>query len=141
MARMRQTTLRFGEDLWEQLRREADGAGVSVAQFVREAAIARVAYEAGRRGDVFFETAMSVAAEVDRTSDVMRYTIGDTSETSRAVWAQGELAREQARKVREHIRVTRERRGANRRAAPTADPLSRPPPLLRIKGVPDAIDL
>jgi hypothetical protein len=56
--RMHQTTLRFGPDLWEALSQEAREAGVSVAQFVREAALARLAYTAGRRGDVAFEAAL-----------------------------------------------------------------------------------
>ena len=48
---MHQTTVRFGSDLWADLEREADLVGVSVAQFVRDAAAARVHYAAGRRGD------------------------------------------------------------------------------------------
>jgi hypothetical protein len=56
--RMHQTTLRFGPDLWDALSEEARAAGVSVAQFVREAALARLAYTAGRRGDLTFETAL-----------------------------------------------------------------------------------
>jgi hypothetical protein len=48
---MRATTVRFGEDLWAMLEREADAAGVSAAQFVREATILRIAMLAGLRGD------------------------------------------------------------------------------------------
>jgi GAF domain len=48
---MRATTVRFGEDLWAMLEQESDRAGVSTAQFVREAAILRLAALAGRRGD------------------------------------------------------------------------------------------
>jgi hypothetical protein len=51
MARMRATTVRFGGDLWEMLEREASRTGVSIAQYVRESALARLAYAAGRRGD------------------------------------------------------------------------------------------
>ena len=51
MPRMHQTTVRFGPDLWADLEREAAGVGVSIAQYVRDAAAARVNYSAGRRGD------------------------------------------------------------------------------------------
>ncbi len=48
---MRATTIRFTSDLWEQLEREAAAQEVSVAQYVREAALYRVAYSAGARGE------------------------------------------------------------------------------------------
>src|SRR5215211_7315538 len=48
---MKATTVRFGEDLWGMLERESRRLGVSAAQFVREAAIMRVAMLVGRRGD------------------------------------------------------------------------------------------
>ncbi len=48
---MRATTVRFGEDLWQLLEREAASSGVSAAQFVREATILRLAMLAGVRGD------------------------------------------------------------------------------------------
>src|SRR5438309_11981192 len=48
---MRATTVRFGTDLWDMLDREAGLSGVSVAQYVREAALARLAYSAAWRGD------------------------------------------------------------------------------------------
>ena len=51
---MHQTTLRFPEDLWQLLETEATKLGISVAQYVREAALARAAYEAGRRGEAVF---------------------------------------------------------------------------------------
>ncbi len=47
---MRATTVRFGADLWEMLEAEAERSGESVAQYVREAALARVAFSAARRG-------------------------------------------------------------------------------------------
>ena len=40
---MHQTTVRFGGDLWGELVRASEREGVSVAQYVREAAIARLA--------------------------------------------------------------------------------------------------
>jgi hypothetical protein len=44
---MRATTIRFPNDLWEQLEREARKQGISVAQYVRDAALYRVAFSAG----------------------------------------------------------------------------------------------
>src|SRR3954464_3558970 len=48
---MRATTVRFSEDLWRLLEREAGDQGVSAAQFIRDATILRVAVLAERRGD------------------------------------------------------------------------------------------
>ena len=55
---MRATTVRFGEDLWALLEREADAQGVSSAQFVRDAAILRLAHLAAERGAP--ETSLSI---------------------------------------------------------------------------------
>ena len=46
---MRATTIRFPADLWEQLERAAKEQGISVAQYVRDAALYRVAFSAGAR--------------------------------------------------------------------------------------------
>lgn len=47
---MKVTTVRFGRDLWELLEAEAELAGVSVSQYIREAALARASAAAGARG-------------------------------------------------------------------------------------------
>ena len=57
---MRATTVRFGDDLWAQLEREASAQGVSAAQFVRDAAILRLAHLASGRGAP--ETRLSIEA-------------------------------------------------------------------------------
>lgn len=44
---MKATTIRFPNDLWEQLEREARRQGISTAQYVRDAALYRVAFTAG----------------------------------------------------------------------------------------------
>lgn len=61
---MRVTTLRFGTDLWALLEREAEAAGTSVSQYVREAALARASASAGARGDVPFALLSAGAREV-----------------------------------------------------------------------------
>jgi len=63
---MHQTTVRFGPDLWDELVVEAARAGVSVAQYVRDAALMRVAYTRGRDGDPHYEAALeSVSTHED----------------------------------------------------------------------------
>src|SRR3954447_19210948 len=52
---MRATTVRFSEDLWRLLEREAEREGVSAAQFIRDASVMRAAYAMGRRGEVAYE--------------------------------------------------------------------------------------
>lgn len=47
---MRQTTVRFGDELWRLLEREAQRDGVSAAQFVRDATLLRIGLLTARRG-------------------------------------------------------------------------------------------
>jgi hypothetical protein len=44
---MHQTTVRFGRDVWDELTRAADRAEVSVAQYVRDAVVVRLASAGG----------------------------------------------------------------------------------------------
>lgn len=60
---MRATTIRFGEDLWEILEREATEQGMSAAQLIREAAILRIAMLAARRGDTELDVSVETLAE------------------------------------------------------------------------------
>ena len=48
---MRATTIRFPNDLWQQLEQEARKQEISVAQYVRDAALYRVAFSAGAAGE------------------------------------------------------------------------------------------
>jgi GAF domain-containing protein len=47
----RSTTVRFGEDLWTLLEREAAREGLSAAQYVRDAAVLRLAFAMADHGD------------------------------------------------------------------------------------------
>ena len=58
---MRVSTVRFSEEHWKLLEREALREGVSAAQFIRDATITRAAYAMGQRGDEGFEEALGRA--------------------------------------------------------------------------------
>jgi hypothetical protein len=64
---MKVTTVRFGTDLWSLLEIEATQAGVSVSQYIREAALARAAAAAAARGHGPFELLAGALREA--TSD------------------------------------------------------------------------
>src|SRR5919106_583267 len=63
---MRATTVRFSEDLWEVLEREAAAQGTSAAQLIRDATILRVAALAARRGDPELQISLEELAERSR---------------------------------------------------------------------------
>ena len=70
---MRATTVRFSEDLWRLLEREAEREGVSAAQFIRDASVMRAAYAMGRRGEVAYEAGIALkelASESSSLEDV-----------------------------------------------------------------------
>jgi GAF domain-containing protein len=74
---MHASTVRFGGDLWAEIEREAAREGVSVAQFVRDAALLRVATLAARRGDeVTLATLDDLAARPSRRA-ARRVPLGD----------------------------------------------------------------
>jgi GAF domain-containing protein len=66
---MRATTVRFSEDLWRLLEREATREGVSAAQFIRDATVMRAAYAMGRRGDPEFEAGLQAPANGNGDAD------------------------------------------------------------------------
>jgi hypothetical protein len=114
---MHQTTVRFGSDLWEALEREGERLGVSVAQYVREAALARLVYAAGRRGDEEFDLALDIA--LGETSEPARIPLPEgalrpaaeapspmerarvEASESAALWGQARQARRRAQQLRE----------------------------------------
>jgi hypothetical protein len=62
---MRATTIRFSEDVWELVEQEARRQGISTAQLIRDAAVLRVAYLTGKRGDDDAAAGLAAAATAD----------------------------------------------------------------------------
>jgi hypothetical protein len=110
--RMHQTTVRFGKDLWEALELEAEAAGVSVAQFIREAAVARLGYAAARRGDPNWDRTMGTLGAPPPSTDAALRAAESRAiaqlEESSAVLAQ-------SRQARLHAQALREKRGAGQK--------------------------
>jgi hypothetical protein len=97
---MHQTTVRFSADLWAQLELEAERSGVSAAQYVRDATLARISYAAGQRGEP------SSGRSPDESGAQARSDATETISGSMAVWAQARLARDRARELRDASRAT-----------------------------------
>jgi hypothetical protein len=96
---MHQTTVRFGSDLWAALVSESIRSGVSVAQYVRDAALARLALAADReRGSEQPGFPAPIAAGGEPVRPVEP--IGAELSGAEAVRAQGQLARDRARRLR-----------------------------------------
>ena len=124
---MHQTTLRFPRDVWAALEQEATRLGVSAAQYIREAAVARLAYGLGRRGDPGLENAIRGAGpavsraewepldhDTHSRQEVAVEHAHDALSSSEALWAQGKLARERAQELRDRIGVQRRERAPDR---------------------------
>lgn len=86
---MHQTTIRFGHELWDSLEGAAEQGGVSVAQYVREAAIERLA----RSGVVGSGVAARRLVDAERSPTPPR-------ENSNALTAQSKLATTRSRQLR-----------------------------------------
>lgn len=90
-----QTTIRFTDELWARLEAAALELDVSVAQYLRDAARARL--DAALPEQL---QATSQAATARARSDEVRQQSFDEAESSAALWEQGRLARERARILR-----------------------------------------
>jgi hypothetical protein len=99
---MHQTTVRFGADLWRELVREADRTGVSVAQYVRDATLVRLA-----RNSALWDSEPGPIAAADTHASRIAYE--DTIASSNALAAQAGLAQRRARRLRRDAEATRER--------------------------------
>jgi hypothetical protein len=100
--KMHQTTVRFGEDLWLALETEADHLGISAAQYVRDAALSRLSYEAGQRD----QAEQGGARRGEGAAAAQEQAQGEVSQSA-AVWAQSRLARDRAAEVRSMAEATR----------------------------------
>ena len=111
---MKATTIRFGKDVWDAIAAEAEKAGVSTAQFIRDAALARAAAAAGARGEMLFDPTASGhhdAARFDSlpsdrqqeirnaVSALTRASAAETRNDSRALRAESQQARRAARSL------------------------------------------
>jgi len=96
-SRMHQTTVRFTADLWSQLEAEARAIGVSAAQYVRDATLARLAHTAGARGEPLYAEENAVPAT--RPEEARRDAL-ETHSDSDAVRAQARLARDRSEALR-----------------------------------------
>lgn len=90
-----QTTIRFTKELWVALERAAERDRVSVAQYVREAARARLGEEASAQPPLAAEQAAAMEHALEQ------------AESSAALWHQGRLARERAQLLREQAQQQR----------------------------------
>lgn len=66
---MRKTTIRLTDDAWDLIATEAQDAGVSAAQFIREAAVARAVFRNAAR-DAADRSELS--AELERVFAIVR---------------------------------------------------------------------
>jgi hypothetical protein len=112
---MHQTTVRFGRDLWQALEREAGAAGISVAQFVRESAVARLAQSAIQQALPPQEPYVAIAEARSRAARVDAAAI---ARDSAAVWAQSQQARSRSRELRDEAETARRARSASAAAPP-----------------------
>lgn len=93
---MHQTTVRFGRDVWTVLEREAARLGVSAAQYVRDATLARLAYA----GAVQREAAAAREAFTWASHAPLSERVKAQLDSAAALQAQGELARAKSERLR-----------------------------------------
>jgi hypothetical protein len=101
---MRPTLVRFGPALHDELKEEAARSGVSVAAFVREAVVARLAYSAGRRGAPDW-----AAAYPDGDADVRSTAARRARDESRALRDDSRALRAQGEQAVRHSEEARDR--------------------------------
>jgi hypothetical protein len=109
-----QTTIRFSEELWQLLETAAAEREMSVAQFVREAARARLqSGQSAEPGAGHDGLQPDLRREVDDVRAIARERVQDSS----ALWEQGRQARLRATQLREQSARQRERHSNEGRQA------------------------
>jgi hypothetical protein len=122
-AHMHQTTVRFGRDLWEVLEQEAERLGVSAAQYVRDATLARLAYAAAHQeGAVASREAFAWAGDTPRRESAgeqlaervveapLAERVQAQIDSAAALRAQGKLAQDRAERLRTEAEELRKRK-------------------------------
>ena len=105
-VKMHQTTLRFAPDAWHAIEGEAAAAGVSTAQFVRDAVLWRMAYEAGRAEGG--EPALGVPTGAEVLAEPAKEAAREEVSAAAAVWAQSRQARARAEALRAEAQEKRD---------------------------------
>jgi hypothetical protein len=98
--KMQATLIRFGPDLFAELKDEARRTGVSVAQYVREAVVARMAYTAGLRADPRYRADIE-PAELRAIAERLRAEAARVRSESSAVRAESSQAKGHSRQIHE----------------------------------------
>ncbi|MGN6372340.1 MAG: hypothetical protein ACTHM1_05035 [Solirubrobacteraceae bacterium] len=102
---MRVSAIRFGSDVWRVLEEEASRVGVSVSQYVREAALARASAAAAARGGDPLDALAQAAggSKIDRDSPEAPTRMSSTGlavSTARDVRSNAQATRADAQAVR-----------------------------------------
>jgi hypothetical protein len=131
---MKVTTVRFGTDLWALLEEESSRVGVSVSQYIREAALARASAAAAARGDAPFELLAGAIADIavdhpdaarrraaqHALAALARLTAADTKADTHALKGESEQARRMAEHKRQRAaRLARQTNKRRRRSSQT----------------------
>jgi hypothetical protein len=123
---MHQTTVRFGADLWSAVEQEAAALGVSTAQYVRDAALARLAFTRGVEHGRDEESVswLDLAAVEEQPESSLTTAARRSAEharaqltSSEAVRAQGRLARDRAKRLRAEADNLRHTSATHKRTA------------------------
>lgn len=70
MPEMRRVTVRFGESLWDLIEDESNRDGVSAAQWIRDATLARALWERERRGERNGHEVLAAVREEHRAENI-----------------------------------------------------------------------
>jgi hypothetical protein len=111
---MKVTTVRFSDDLWATITAEAELAGVSASQFIREAALARAAAAAGARGQLPFPSFATTVDEANAAATGEADIQGALSTLSRAlagsIRSESEALRAESQQARRTATALRKKR-------------------------------
>lgn len=103
---MHQTTIRFDSQLWQRIETQSARAGVSAAQYIRDATLIRLTHGTGSAEPA------TIAPDdgLRRDASLALERSDSVGMDSRAVWAQARQARERARSLRAASHVLAEAR-------------------------------